>query len=128
MDLCEYDVYVFKKKVRIIQNFIKSTNHNGLIKIYGDKCIPRQKIDEFYYYVIMELAETDLEKEINKRKSYNRFYTEEELLNFILQLVKTLALMEKNSITHRDVKPQMIEGKTIFRKYAKKSILNTDDK
>ena len=108
MDLCEYDVYVFKKKVRIIQNFIKSTNHNGLIKIYGDKCIPRQKIDEFYYYAIMELAETDLEKEINKRKSYNRFYTEEELLNFILQLVKTLALMEKNSITHRDVKPQNI--------------------
>ena len=108
MDLCEYDLYVFKKKVRIIQNFIKTTGHNGLIKLYGDKCIPRQKIDEFFYYVIMELAETDLEKEINKRRSYNRFYTEEELLNFILQLVKTLALMEKNSITHRDVKPQNI--------------------
>ena len=108
MDLCEYDIYVFKKKVRIIQNFIKSTGHNGLIKLYGDKCIPRQKIDEFFYYVIMELAETDLEKEINKRKSYNRFYSEEELLNFILQLVKTLSLMEKNSITHRDVKPQNI--------------------
>ena len=108
MDLCEYDIYVFKKKVRIIQNFIKSTGHNGLIKLYGDKCIPRQKIDEFFYYVIMELAETDLEKEINKRKAYNRFYSEEELLNFILQMVKTLSLMEKNSITHRDVKPQNI--------------------
>ena len=108
MDLCEYDLYVFKKKVRIIQDFIKTTGHNGLIKLYGDKCIPRQKIDEFFYYVIMELAETDLEKEINKRRSYNRFYTEEELLNFILQMVKTLSLMEKNSITHRDVKPQNI--------------------
>ena len=108
MDLCEYDLYVFKKKVRIIQNFIKTTGHNGLIKLYGDKCIPRQKIDEFIYYVIMELAETDLEKEINKRKSINKFYTEEELLNFILQMVKTLSLMEKNSITHRDVKPQNI--------------------
>ena len=108
MDLCEYDLYVFKKKVRIIQNFIKTTGHNGLIKLYGDKCIPRQKIDEFFYYVIMELAETDLEKEINKRRSYNRFYTEEELLNFILQMVKTLSLMEKNNITHRDVKPQNI--------------------
>ena len=108
MDLCEYDLYVFKKKVRIIQNFIKTTGHNGLIKLYGDKCIPRQKIDEFFYYVIMELAETDLEKEINKRRSYNRFYAEEELLNFILQMVKTLSLMEKNNITHRDVKPQNI--------------------
>ena len=108
MDLVEYDVYVFKKKVRIIQNFIKDTGHNGLIKLYGDKCIPRQKIDEFFYYVIMELAETDLEKEIKKRKESNKYYTEGELLNFILQMVKTLSLMEKNSITHRDVKPQNI--------------------
>ena len=108
MDLVEYDVYVFKKKVRIIQNFFKNTGHNGLIKLYGDKCIPRQKIDEFFYYVIMELAETDLEKEIKKRKELNKYYTEGELLNFILQMVKTLSLMEKNSITHRDVKPQNI--------------------
>ena len=108
MDLDEYDVYVFKKKVRLIQNFIKDTGHNGLIKLYGDKSIQQQKINGFYYYVIMELAERDLEKEINNRKAYNRFYSEEELLDFILQLVKTLSLMQKNSITHRDIKPQNI--------------------
>ena len=76
MDLDEYDVYVFKKKVRLIQNFIKDTGHNGLIKLYGDKSIQQQKINGFYYYVIMELAERDLEKEINNRKAYNRFYSE----------------------------------------------------
>ena len=108
MELDEYDVYVFKKKARLIQNFIKSTGHNGLIKLYGDKSIQQQVINQFYYYVIMELAERDLEKEINIRKANQRYYSEEELLDFILQLVKTLSLMQKNSITHRDIKPQNI--------------------
>ena len=108
MDLDEYDVYIFKKKVRLIQNFIKNTGHNGLIKLYGDKSIQQQKINEFYYYVIMELAEKDLEKEINNRRAYRRYYSESELLDIIVQLVKTLSLMQKNSITHRDVKPQNI--------------------
>ena len=108
MDLDEYDLYVFKKKVRIIQNFLKNTGHNGLIKLYGDKSIQQQKSKVFYYYVIMELAERDLEKEINNRRAYKRYYSEDELLDIILQLVKTLSLMQKNNITHRDVKPQNI--------------------
>jgi hypothetical protein len=108
MDLDEYDVYVFQKKVRIIQNFIKSTKHNGVIKLYGDKSIPIQNTNQFNYYVIMELAERDFEKEINSRRVANKYYTEEELLDIIIQLVKTLSLMQKNNITHRDVKPQNI--------------------
>ena len=108
MDLDEYDVYVFQKKVRIIQNFIKSTKHNGVIKLYGDKSIPIQNTNQFNYYVIMELAEKDFEKEINSRRAAKKYYTEEELLDIIIQLVKTLSLMQKNNITHRDVKPQNI--------------------
>ena len=108
MDLDEYDVYVFQKKVRIIQNFIKSTKHNGVIKLYGDKSIPIQNTNQFNYYVIMELAERDFEKEINSRRAASKYYTEEELLDIIIQLVKTLSLMQKNNITHRDVKPQNI--------------------
>ena len=108
MDLDEYDVYVFQKKVRIIQNFIKSTKHNGVIKLYGDKSIPIQNTNQFNYYVIMELAERDFEKEINSRRTAKKYYTEEELLDIIIQLVKTLSLMQKNNITHRDVKPQNI--------------------
>ena len=108
MELDEYDVYIFKKKVRLIQNFIKNTNHNGLIKLYGDKSIQQPKNNEFFYYVIMELAERDLEKEINIRRMERRYYSEVELLDMIIQLVKTLSLMQKNNITHRDVKPQNI--------------------
>ena len=37
-----------------------------------------------------------------------KYYSENELLDIILQLVKTLSLMQKNNITHRDVKPQNI--------------------
>ena len=108
MALDEYDIYIFKKKVRLIQNFIKSTKHNGLIKLYGDKSIQQQNMNEFFYYVIMELAEKDLEKEINSRRTHRKYYSESELLDIILQLVKTLSLMQKNNITHRDVKPQNI--------------------
>jgi hypothetical protein len=81
MDLDEYDVYVFQKKVRIIQNCIKSTKHNGVIKLYGDKSIPIQNTNQFNYYVIMELAERDFEKEINSRRAAKKLMTKYEAKN-----------------------------------------------
>ena len=37
LELIGDELYIFKKKVRIIQNFLKKTGHKGLIKLYGDK-------------------------------------------------------------------------------------------
>ena len=56
----------------------------------------------------MEIGELDWEKEIISRTKNNLYYTEEELFNIASQLIKTLSLMQKNHITHRDIKPQNI--------------------
>ena len=102
------DLFTFKKKVKIIQNLMSKTQHNGFIKIYGDKCVPNQRPNEIDYYIIMELGEKDWEKEMIMREKCSYYYSEYELLQIILQLVKTLSLMQKNNITHRDIKPQNI--------------------
>ena len=98
----------FRNKVKIIQNFIKKTQHNGVIRIYGDKCVALQRPNEYNYYIIMELGEKDWEREIIIRSASSLFYSEYELFEIIKQLVKTLSLMQKNNITHRDIKPQNI--------------------
>ena len=108
LELIGDELYIFKKKVRIIQNFLKKTGNKGLIKLYGDKCFQQPSSNKYSYYVLMELGERDLEKEINNRRALKKYYSENELLDIILQLVKTLSLMQKNNITHRDVKPQNI--------------------
>ena len=56
----------------------------------------------------MEKAERDWDKEINLRAKHKFYYTENELFNIMTQLITTLSLLEKNHITHRDIKPQNI--------------------
>ena len=87
-------------------NFIKKTKSKGVIKIFGD--LVKRKGGECYYYVLMEIADKDWEKELFERKRYKQFYTEKELFIIMNQLIKTLSLMQKNHITHRDIKPQNI--------------------
>jgi hypothetical protein len=59
-------------------------------------------------YVLMELADSDWEKEINSRARARSYYTEQELLDIISLIIKTLAKMQKENISHRDIKPQNI--------------------
>ena len=56
----------------------------------------------------MELAQTDWEIEIKYRSKHQLFYTENELMNIIKQLVQCYSLLQKCNITHRDVKPQNV--------------------
>ena len=63
---------------------------------------------EYNFYVLMELADIDWEKEINKRKLAKNYYTEGELYKITRQLIKSFAALQKNFITHRDIKPQNI--------------------
>ena len=95
-----------QEKVNLIKNFEEKTNCEGLIKIFGDTYI--SKGTDYYYYEIMELAERDWEQEIKNRKSNLLYYSEFELINIMSQLIKTLSLLQKNHITHRDIKLQNI--------------------
>ena len=95
-----------REKTQIVMNFIKKTKSKGVIKIYGD--LLKKKEDQLYYYVLMEMAERDWEKELFDRQKVKKFYPEKELFQIMAQLIKTLSLMQKNHITHRDIKPQNI--------------------
>ena len=95
-----------KEKTKIVTNFIKKTGNKGVIKIYGD--LIKKKGIEYNYYILMEIAEKDWEKELFDRQKINKFYTEKEMYIIMNQLIKTLSLLQKNHITHRDIKPQNI--------------------
>ena len=100
------NIVYLKERVKYIIDFEKKTKCDGLIKIYGDSYFKKGK--DYYYYEIMELAEKDWEDEIKMRKNNLNYYSEKELLKIMIQLIKTLSLMQQNHITHRDIKLQNI--------------------
>ena len=118
------EVDLRKKNFKIIQNFIKQTGCKGVINLYGNLCLKKitdksntitntsikmeNNKKQYIYYELMEKAQRDWDQEINMRNQYKLYYTEREILNIITQLVGTLSLLEKNHITHRDIKPQNI--------------------
>jgi serine/threonine protein kinase len=108
-NLIKNELNYFKAKVEILKYLTKKIeDNNGFIKIYGDKCIQQKNPNEIHYYIIMELGERDWFKELKIREAYFMHYSENELFDIITQLVKTLSLMQKNNITHRDIKLQNI--------------------
>ena len=97
-----------KEKIRLMNEFITKTNCPGIIKIYGNSVKKEKDHQEYYYYILMELAAKDWDQEISDRKKYNIYYTEKELFLIMSQLISTLSLLQKNHITHRDIKPKNI--------------------
>jgi hypothetical protein len=97
-----------KEKIKLVNDFLKKTKCPGIIKIYGNVVKKEKDEQDYYYFILMELADKDWEKEIIDRKKYNIYYTEKELFMIMYQLISTMALLQKNHITHRDIKPQNI--------------------
>ena len=116
------DVEKRRNICKIIKNFIKNTNSDGIINLYGNLCFQNNKISnnsidkennkmikkQYIYYELMEKAERDWDKEIIIRRDQKLYYTENELIDIMAQLITTLSLFQKNHITHRDIKPQNI--------------------
>ena len=99
----------FQNKVKMVKDLYKKTLHYGFVKIFGDKVVPINTFPLSYnYYIIMELGDRDWEKEVKIRLFNQKHYSEYELYQIIYQLVKTLSLMQKNKVSHRDVKPQNV--------------------
>lgn len=104
-----YNLELVEKRnsiVEIIHDFLEKTNNKGVMNIYSN--LWEKNKTEYNYYELMEIGERDWEKEIISRSKSNSYYTEEELFNIASQLIITLALLQKNRITHRDIKPQNI--------------------
>ena len=96
-----------KEEIKMLKDFRKITGSDGVIRIYGDLCL-NNKEGYYDFYEIMELAEIDWDQEISNRDQIHLYYEENELMDIMGQIVKTLSLLQKNHITHRDIKPQNI--------------------
>ena len=111
-----------------LRKFVDSTGCDGIIKIYGNFC----RINElgmYEFYELMELAEKDWEKEIIRRRDYQQYYQEYELMDIFRHLIKTLSLLQNNRITHRDIKPQnimMVNGQLKICDFGNARILKRD--
>ena len=92
--------------VKIINDFLEKTKSNGVINIFSSLCQKNKK--EYNYYQLMEIGERDWEQEIEIRRKKGLYYSEKEIFNITKQLVQTLSLLQKNNITHRDIKHQNI--------------------
>ena len=96
-----------KNAFEIIQKFIKTTKSKGVISLYANLLLKNIN-SEFQYYELMEKAERDWDQEISVRLQYGLYYKESEIVDIMKQLITTLSLLQKNHITHRDIKPQNI--------------------
>ena len=99
------------KEIRVeydlILSFYKKTQCSGIIKVYGAQS-EKENDGNYHFYVLMEIATSDWEKEIKKRGRTKNLYTEGELLSIAKRLIRTFALLEKYGISHRDIKPQNV--------------------
>ena len=86
---------------------MKKGKNLDLISIYQKET---KQIDSttFIIYVLMDLATSDWEKEIERRRKNNLHYEEKELIHILNMLTNTFAELQKINISHRDIKPQNI--------------------
>ena len=107
----EKEIKSLKQEYQILydiqSNFNEQLNKINVVNIYG---LSTKQLDPTTYvmYVLMELSKTDWEKEILFRQRQNLYYGEEELFKILFNLVDTLAKLQKENISHRDIKPQNI--------------------
>ena len=101
------DINSIKQEYQILIDIQNNNKNINVVNIIG---ISNYKLDMTTHvlYVLMELASTDWEKEILKRKNMKKYYDENELMNILSILVKSLAILQKQNISHRDIKPQNI--------------------
>ena len=82
--------------------------HEYVLTIYGI-CVRCFDATTYVLYVLMPLAEKDLEMEISERIRRKKYYKEKELIDMIKQLVEALYYLQKErNVAHRDIKPENI--------------------
>ena len=87
--------------------------HPYILDIYG-VCARCFDSTTYVLYVLMDLAEKDLDMEIADRFTIKNYYKESELISMMKKLVSALFYLQKErNVAHRDIKPENI---LIFKK------------
>ena len=91
----------------MIMNIISTYPELNIIHVYATET---KNFDEynFVFYVLMEVANCDWEKELLNRQKEKAYYTEEEIVYILQTLVDTFSYLQQIGVCHRDIKPQNI--------------------
>ena len=82
--------------------------HPYILNIYG-VCARCFDTTTYVLYVLMALAEKDLEMEIADRIKTKKYFKEKELISMLKKLVQALYFLQKErNVAHRDIKPENI--------------------
>lgn len=95
------------KKFQHEYEMIYTHPHSHIIQIYG---FTYKKLDFTTYsvFILSELAECDWDSQINSYYQIHQSYSEENALIILKQLSSAFSFLQRNRITHRDIKPQNI--------------------
>ena len=85
---------------------MKCLDHNHITKIYSSFETPSKKI-----VTIMEICDSDLEKELRNRISP---FSDEHVLRWSAQLISAMAYLAKMNVIHRDLKPAVSVSFFVF--------------
>ena len=103
--VCRDYFELLKQKNEI--ELVFSVKHEHILNLYG---IQFKYLDETTssINVLMELANSDWNKEIKKRFLAKKYYKENEIINILRQIIKGFLYLQDKNIVHRDIKPQNI--------------------
>ena len=89
---------------------LSSINHPNIIRILGfeTKQLLHQKNPSYILYILMDLMKKNLGEEILERRGKFQYFSLEELLNLIRDLLEALNYLHDKGIAHRDLKPENI--------------------
>ena len=96
-----------KLEYELIMKLLKNEPNLNIINIYG---IEIKTLDKYNIamYILMDAAISDWEQELKGRSYNKKYYTENELMKILSNLVDTFMKLQQKGICHRDVKPQNI--------------------
>ena len=103
----EFELKDNQDEYNMIMQISSSYPEINIIHVYATET---KNFDQynFVFYVLMEVANCDWEKELLNRSKYKAYYTEEEIIYLLQSLVDTLSYLQQIGICHRDIKPQNI--------------------
>lgn len=99
------EIEVLTKEYTMLKSL--SSYKLNLINIYAIQIKQLDKTTQAMY-ILMDLAVRDWEKEIESRGIKKKYYTEQELITIMKELIHTFAELQRHNISHRDIKPQNI--------------------
>lgn len=84
-----------------------SVSHPNIVRLFGT-CIGGADNIEYVLLFMEYMPEGDFGKLIKRRISQKGFWTQKEILDYLVQLIPTYAHLQRNGIAHRDIKPENI--------------------